>query len=210
MFTFYVNIDKKNRVVIDKFRFCLYYKDIMSDKGKKAKDFTLLKLLLSLWFGVFLYAGLSFTVGSKGLMPYGKLVAERNRLQANLSEIRETNNTLAKHNIMLGSHADDPQNPIPADPEYLIVQARNMGLAFPDETVLHLSNVKPTEKTYIDPGKPEQASRVKGFSDYIIKIVSIISAASLCLALILSDILRYCHHLQEEELTERRERARFA
>jgi hypothetical protein len=169
----------------------------MTEQGRRGFDALVLKILAGVWFGCFVYAGLSFTIGSKGLLPYGRLVEEKERLAANFADIRRINHDLHIRNILFGSQESDPINPIPADRDTLLTEARNMGSGLPGDVVIHFNGVSTPEKRYADPGAPLFAFRLKGVPDYIIKIISLVSAISLLLCVTLPDILGFCRYLQE-------------
>ncbi|MDR2793154.1 MAG: hypothetical protein LBB61_05750 [Treponema sp.] len=181
----------------------------ISNSVKKGQRFFFLKCLTVIWFGCLVYAVLTFTVGEKGLIAYGSLVQERNRLKENFNGIRKTNIELNIRNILLGSYENDPKNPIIADPASILIEARNMGYGLPGEILVHFNGIERGKKAYIDPGTPEYAFRAKGFSDRILKIISILIAVSLLLCLILPDILAFCRHLQEEKSHSHQRRAPF-
>ncbi|MDR0374739.1 MAG: hypothetical protein LBH85_03340 [Treponema sp.] len=181
----------------------------ISTQAKKAQLFFFLKCLAAIWFGCLVYAVLAFTVGGKGLIAFNALTQERDRLQANFNTIRETNKRLNVRNILFGSYENDPQNPTPADSDTILIEARNMGYGVSGENAIHFNGIERTEKTYIDPGTPEYAFKVKGFPDYMLKIISFLSAVSLLLCLILPDILAFCRHLYEENSSLRQHRAIF-
>ncbi|MDR0707795.1 MAG: septum formation initiator family protein [Treponema sp.] len=181
----------------------------ISKQAKKARLFFFLKWLTTVWFGSLVYAVLAFTVGGKGLIAYDALTQERDRLQANFNSIRETNKRLNVRNILFGSYENDPKNPAPADPDTILIEARNMGYGMPGENAIHFNGIERKEKTYIDPGTPEYAFKVKGFPDHILKIISFLSAISLLLCLILPDILDFFRYLYEENSSLHQHRAKF-
>ncbi|MDR2782459.1 MAG: hypothetical protein LBB48_01215 [Treponema sp.] len=181
----------------------------ISKQAKKARYFFFLKCLTAVWFGCFLYAVLAFTIGGKGLIAYNALTHERDRLRANFDNIRETNKRLNIRNILFGSYENDPKTPMPADADTILIEARSMGYGLSGENAIHFNGIERTEKKYIDPGTPEFAFRVKGIPDRILKIISVLSATSLVLCLILPDILAFCRHLHEEKSTPHQQYADF-
>jgi hypothetical protein len=164
---------------------------------------------MALWFGCLVYAVLAFSIGEKGLVVYGSLVKEQYRLKENFEAIRKINIELNIRNILLGSNENDMNNPILADLDTILKEARNMGYGLPGEIVVHFNGVERKEKIYIDPGNPEYAFRAKGVSDRILKIISLLLAIALLLCLILPDILAFCRHLQEEPPSFHQRRARL-
>jgi cell division protein FtsB len=176
----------------------------ISKQAKKAQYFFFLKWLTAIWFGCFMYAAFAFTIGGKGLIAYDALTQERDRLKANFDKIRETNRRLNVRNILFGSYENDPKNPIPADSDAILIEARNMGYGLSGENAIHFNGIERKEKTYIDPGMPEYAFKTKGIPDQILKTISFISAISLLLCFILPDILAFCRHLHEEKSPQHR------
>ncbi|MDR2446183.1 MAG: hypothetical protein LBD58_02655 [Treponema sp.] len=181
----------------------------ISKQAKKAQLFFFLKCLTAIWFGSLVYAVLAFTVGGKGVIAYDALTKERNRLQENFNRIREINKRLNVRNILFGSYENDPKNPMPADSDTILIEARNMGYGVSGENAIHFNGIERKEKTYIEPGTPEYAFKVKGFPDHILKIISLVSAISLLLCLILPDILAFCRYLYEENSSLHQYRAKF-
>ncbi|MDR0556647.1 MAG: hypothetical protein LBG43_02070 [Treponema sp.] len=176
----------------------------ISKQAKKAQYFFFLKWLAAIWFGSLVYAVLAFAIGGKGLIAYDALTQERDRLKANFAGIREINKRLNVKNILFGSYENDPKSPIPADSDAILIEARSMGYGLAGENAIHFNGIERVEKTYIDPGAPEYAFKVKGLPDHILKIISIMSAISLLICFILPDILAFCRHLREETSTQHR------
>jgi hypothetical protein len=171
----------------------------MDTKAKNARAFFYLKCLMAVWFGFFIYAALSICVGSKGLIVYRQLVQERERLMDNLEIIQAINNKLNIQNILASAYGDKPENLLPLDEDTILAETRKIGYGKEGEHLIHFIGISAETSAPLDAGKPEYAFRVKGIPDYVIKIISFVSASALFLCLILPDILGFIRYMREEE-----------
>jgi hypothetical protein len=171
-----------------------------TNRIKIVKIFFFIKCFMAVWFTFMVYAALTFTIGSRGNIIYGKLDTERARLQHNFDGIVEANAALNNINILLGSRASDQKQPIPADPETLKVTARDLGYGEKGELLIRVVGLgSSTKKVYPGAGEATYAIRAKGIPDYVIKIVSICLGIALFLCVTLPDILGFCRYLQDEQ-----------
>jgi hypothetical protein len=174
----------------------------MTKAGKVGVDKFVVKILGGIWVGILVYAGLSITLGSKGLLPYNKLLQERDRLAANFERIRKTNDDLNIRNILLGSKENDPDAPIPADFHTTLSLARDMGYGLPGDIMLNYNGIELPQKTFEDAGTPQYAFRMNGIPDYVIKIIGLMCGLCAIICLTLPDVLVFCRDVQEEGMAK--------
>jgi cell division protein FtsB len=136
------------------------------------------KYLLVPWLAVTVYALSSLFVGSAGLKPYQKLLAERDKVYENLEELERLNQEL-----------EGTMDALRYDSETVRVRAREMGYGGDNEHFVRIVGLPAVRYREIKPGAVQKAVRPEAVPDTPLRIVAGVAGLILFLLFLAKDML---------------------
>jgi hypothetical protein len=140
---------------------------------------SLLKYLIPLWAGVFVYVICSVFTGPTGLSAYKQLAIEQQKLQANIESLANLNQEL-----------ENSRNALVDDADTIAMYARDLGYGYNDERFIRIIGVGGSPKQYTDSGQILLALKPEHTSNSVIIIFSLSIALGLFACILLPDLIR--------------------
>lgn len=130
----------------------------------------LLKVLVSIFIGTFVYVAVAFVAGDNGILSYSKLEEQKKNVARQTELIQNINNELTlEYTALLG------------DKDVISAYARKLGYVGAGEKLVKINGMKSSEKTLYDTGTilrhldyeclPEKFCKVAGFGFFILSLV---------------------------------------
>ena len=139
-----------------------------------------IKYLIPLWFGVMIYAGLSFAFGPRGFLAYNQLMAEKEKQDANIEDLVAINRDFL----------ETRENLINADENYFIY-ARELGFAASGERFIRIIGLRTPPRTLPDPGHAVYALPAVHTPERLLRIFSFFAALTLLISMVVYDFLKF-------------------
>lgn len=139
----------------------------------------LIKYLIPVWIGVFIYAGMSLFFGAKGLSAYSQLEAERKREQANINILAEVNRDLINSRNNLKTNAND-----------YLVYARELGFASKGENFIRIIGLKNSAQSISAPGHVIMPVSPQHIPDKPLRIISFFLSFTMIVSMLTFDFLK--------------------
>ena len=140
----------------------------------------LIRYLIPLWIGVFVYTVFSMCFGAKGISAFIQLEAERNREMANIEVLRGINEELKA-----------ARNGLSADKRNFTVYARELGFAAPEEHFIRIVGLGNLSKKLISPGEVLMPRDPDYTPDRVVRIFSFFAALTVLVSMGAYDFLKF-------------------
>ncbi|MDR1929614.1 MAG: septum formation initiator family protein [Treponema sp.] len=137
-----------------------------------------LKYLLVPWTAAAVYALSSMYAGASGVLPYGALLKEQERLLDNLEELKSVNQNLE------GTAAA-----LLYDPETVTVQARELGYGKENERFIRIAGLSGARNRELTPGTAAAVSKPDFIPDRYLKAAALLAGFAVFCLLVISDLL---------------------
>ena len=137
------------------------------------------KYLAGIWTAVAVYSLFSLFAGSMGLAAHNQLLAERERLWANMKELSRTNEEL-----------ENEKNSLLYDHDVLAVHARQLGYGREEEQFIRIVGLGGERNTPATAGKVFFAGPPDSIPDNVIKIIALCAGLSVFALFFIMDLLR--------------------
>ncbi len=126
-----------------------------------------LRFAFSVWVAVAVYGSMAITVGRTGIIAQRGLETERDRLAANMEELRAINGELEGSIIALRTDADT-----------ITVRARELGYGRPDERFVRIVGVPAAGRRVATAGNLLTAVRPVGIPNSTLRVIAIVAGLS--------------------------------
>jgi len=139
-----------------------------------------IRYLIPLWIGVFIYAVFSICFGAKGISAFSQLKAERDRELANIEILKDINREL-----------ESTRNSLSVDKGNFTVYARELGFASQGESFIRIIGLGGPKRTISSPGQVITPQDPEYTSDKFLRIVSFFVAITMFISMGAYNLLQY-------------------
>ena len=139
-----------------------------------------IRYLIPLWVGVFIYTIFTISFGAKGISAFNQLEAERDREIANIEVLKNINRELLNARDSLSRNR-----------ESFTVYARELGFAAPGEYFIRIVGLGNPQKTVSSPGQVISPISPEHASDTVLQFLSFFGAFTVFISMGAYDLLRF-------------------
>ena len=139
-----------------------------------------IKYLIPLWIGVFVYTIFSIGFGAKGVHAFGQLEAERDKEAANIEVLKDINSELKNTRHSLSTNKEN-----------FAVYARELGFSAPGERFIRIIGLGTPKKTIISPGQVVSPRNPEYTPDKFFRILSFFIGFTVLISMGTYDFLQY-------------------
>ena len=151
-----------------------------SIKNSVNRIMKVIRYLIPVWCGVFVYTIFSIGFGAKGISAYSQLESERNRELANIENLKGINRDL-----------ENTRDSLANNKENFTVYARELGFAAPGEYFIRIIGLGNAPKSMSSPGQVVSPEAPEYAPDIILRIFSFFTVITVFISVGAYDFLRH-------------------
>ena len=139
-----------------------------------------IRYLIPLWIGVFIYTIFSIGFGAKGVSAFSQLEAERDKEMANLEVLKDINSEL-----------ENTKHSLSTNKENFAIYAMELGFSAPGERFVRIIGLGSPKKNIISPGQVVSPDNPEYTPDKLFRILSFFIGFTVLISMGTYDFLQY-------------------